>query len=153
MGHFEVSRLVLITFLCLGDPNAPTAPTSELMAKQSTASSADSNFSVDYDFSQPPSAANQRVGSRRNSEAEYQERPPMNFTGNKNEQYTCEINDPLGQTHIHSSSDHYFHLSFILFCKLLKIGYGRTDEETTRAEIVITTGRDCGSASWINIHE
>ena len=27
----------------------------------------------------------------------------------------------------------------------------RTYVRTTRAKIVITTGRDCGSASWINI--
>ena len=58
------------------------------------------------------------------------------------------INDPLGQTHRPPSCDHYARLNFVLFCKILKSGDGRTDGQTTRAKIVITTGRDCGSASW-----
>ena len=29
--------------------------------------------------------------------------------------------------------------------------WGRTDVQTTRAKIVITTGRECGSASWIKV--
>ena len=33
---------------------------------------------------------------------------------------TCVINDPLGQTHSPTSSDHYFHATFILFCDILK---------------------------------
>ena len=42
--------------------------------------------------------------------------------------------------------------STIIFCCFvdLKSGDGRTDVRTTCAKIVITTGRDCGSASWIN---
>ena len=28
--------------------------------------------------------------------------------------------------------------------------YGKTDEQTLRVKIVITTGCDCGSAKWIN---
>ena len=38
------------------------------------------------------------------------------------------INDPLGQTHrdCFSSSDHYYCLSFVLFCEVLKSGEGRT---------------------------
>ena len=35
-------------------------------------------------------------------------------------QDTCAINDPLGQTHIHASSDHYSHLNFVLFWKILR---------------------------------
>ena len=31
-----------------------------------------------------------------------------------------------------------------------KLGGGWTDVQTTRAKILITTGLDCGSASWIN---
>ena len=34
------------------------------------------------------------------------------------------INDPLDQTHIHNSTDHYSR--FILFCDILKSGDGRT---------------------------
>ena len=63
------------------------------------------------------------------------------------------INDPLGQTHSFVSSDRYSCLN-VLFCEILNSGWqrtdGRTDVQTTRAKIVITTGRDCGSASWIN---
>ena len=58
----------------------------------------------------------------------------------------CAINDPLGQTHCPTSSDHYSHLKIVLFCEIVKSAEGRTP----RAEIVITTGRGCGSASWIN---
>ena len=67
------------------------------------------------------------------------------------------VNDPLGQTHRPASKDHYFQLKIILFCEILKSGnvmtnlqtelYGRT----TCVKLVITTGRDCGSASWINL--
>ena len=39
----------------------------------------------------------------------------------------CVINDPLGQTHNPTSNDHYFHRTFLLFCVVLKSGYGRTD--------------------------
>ena len=54
----------------------------------------------------------------------------------------CAINDPLGQTHSLASSDHYlFESCFVLL---------DFEKWTTRAKIVITTGRDCGSASWIN---
>ena len=38
----------------------------------------------------------------------------------------CVIHDPLGQTHIHDSSDHYSSLKFVLFCENLKSGDGRT---------------------------
>ena len=37
---------------------------------------------------------------------------------------TCAVNDPLGQTHSPTSSDHYFHETFLF---VLKIVYGRTD--------------------------
>ena len=40
---------------------------------------------------------------------------------------TCVINDPLGQTHSPTSSEHYFHTKFVLFCDILKCGDGRTD--------------------------
>ena len=40
-------------------------------------------------------------------------------------------------------------LKFVLFCEILKSG-GRTYGQTTCTKIVSTTGRDCGSASWIN---
>ena len=61
----------------------------------------------------------------------------------------CAINDPLGQTHNPTRSDNS---KFVLFCEILKIGNGhsggRTDVvvQTPRLKIVITTGRDCGSA-------
>ena len=62
------------------------------------------------------------------------------------EQDACVINDPLGQTHIQASSDHYSRFNFDLFCDVLKTWDGR-------AKIVITTGRgDCVSASWIKKH-
>ena len=63
----------------------------------------------------------------------------------------CDIDDPLGQPHSPASNDHYSHLKVVLFCEILKDGNGRTDEQPPRAKIVIITGRDCGSASWINI--
>ena len=37
------------------------------------------------------------------------------YSQNKEEQSKCAINDPLGQTHIHASSDHYSRLDFVLF--------------------------------------
>ena len=42
----------------------------------------------------------------------------------------------------------------IFLGKILKSGDGdvrRTDVQTTRTKVVFTTGRDCGSAYWINI--
>ena len=54
------------------------------------------------------------------------------------------INDPLGQTHILAKSENCFHLNLFCFEK-----WGRTYERTTCAKIMITTGRDFGSASWI----
>ena len=59
----------------------------------------------------------------------------------KNTQDMSLIDDPLGQTHSPSSSDHYFHAKFVLFWDSMK----STDE--TRVKIMITIGR--GSASWI----
>ena len=59
------------------------------------------------------------------------------------------INDPLGQTHSPASSDNYFRLKFWFVSQDFE-KWERTDIETTRAKIMITTGRDCGSASWIN---
>ena len=59
----------------------------------------------------------------------------------------CAINDPLTQTLSPASSDHYSHLKIVLFCEVLKSEDGRTDVRTPRAKIVITTIRDCGSAS------
>ena len=58
-------------------------------------------------------------------------------------------NDPLGQTHSSASSDHYSHLKIVFLGEILKTE-GRTDGQTTQTKLVITTGRDCGSASWIN---
>ena len=55
------------------------------------------------------------------------------------------INDPLAQTHSSANSDHYSRLNFVLFGEILKSG----NEQTTSAQILITTGRDCWSASWI----
>ena len=58
----------------------------------------------------------------------------------------CDINDPLGQSHSPASSDHYSRLKMVLFCEILKCRDGRTDGQTTRAKIVITTvGRPRGS--------
>ena len=62
----------------------------------------------------------------------------------------CAINDPLGQIHSLVNSDHYSRLSFVLFCEILKSAYVRMYGQIIRAKIVITIGRDCGSASWIN---
>ena len=64
-------------------------------------------------------------------------------------QDTYAINDPLGQTHIHASSDHYSLLNFVLFCEILRVGtHGPTYRQHVR-KIVIIRGLDCGSASWI----
>ena len=67
----------------------------------------------------------------------------LNLPGYKIAQDICAINDALCQTHSPASSDHYFSLKVVLFCKIL------TDGQTTRAKIVITTGCDCDSVSWI----
>ena len=56
------------------------------------------------------------------------------------------INDPLGQTNSSTSSDNYSPLKFVLFGKILS----RTEVQTPCVIIVITTGRDCGLAEWIN---
>ena len=56
---------------------------------------------------------------------------------------------------MHASSDHCSSLNFVLFCEILKCWDerkdGRTDVQTTRVKLVITTDRDYGLASWINI--
>ena len=52
-------------------------------------------------------------------------------------------NDPLGQSHSLASSEHCFHLKFLLK------KWARTDIRTTCVKTIITTGRDCGSAEWI----
>ena len=57
----------------------------------------------------------------------------------------CAINDALGQTHCPANSDHFAHLKKVSFCKILMHG------RTPFAKAVIATGRDCESASWINI--
>ena len=59
-----------------------------------------------------------------------------------------KTNDPLGQTHSLASSEHCFHLKFVLF--LLDFEkWGRTDGQVQK---MITTGCDyCGSAEWIKI--
>ena len=54
------------------------------------------------------------------------------------------INDPLGQTHSPASSDPYFRLNFVLFFRDFE-KWARTYGRTTRAKIVTTAGRDCGS--------
>ena len=56
------------------------------------------------------------------------------------------INDPHGQTHSLTSTDHYSSLKVVLFCEILKSG----DGQTSLVKIVINIGRDCGSASWVN---
>ena len=62
---------------------------------------------------------------------------------------TGVINDPLGQTHSHASSEH----CFLLFCLARFEKWGRTYGRTTCAETIIPTGRDFGLAEWIkNIH-
>ena len=64
---------------------------------------------------------------------------------------TCvPINDPLGQAH--SLPVAITVLAWKLFCLVwfwIVETDVRTDVQTTRAKIMITTGRDCGSASWI----
>ena len=64
---------------------------------------------------------------------------------------TCVINDPLGQTHSPTSSDHYFQATFVLFCDILKSGDGRSEGRAeTCTKVMITTCLDCGAAEWIN---
>ena len=72
------------------------------------------------------------------------------------------IKDPPGQTHSPARSDHYSHLKFVLFCEMLKSGYVRTDNscdfekwdgQTLCIKIFTSTGRDCGSAEWINMQK
>ena len=46
--------------------------------------------------------------------------------------------------HSLSSNEHCFRLNFVLFWKM------GTDGRTTCAKTMIATGRDCGSAEWIN---
>ena len=58
---------------------------------------------------------------------------------------TGVINDPLGQTHSHSS--------FLLFCFSRFEKWGRTDGRTDGQQIaktIISAGRDFGLAEWIN---
>ena len=62
----------------------------------------------------------------------------------------CVINDPPSQTHSPAYSNHYSRLKFVLLCEILKSMDGRTDGLTPLVKIVITAGRNCGSASWIN---
>ena len=50
---------------------------------------------------------------------------------------TGVINDPLGQTHSHASSEH----CFLLFCFSRFEKWGRTDGRTTCAKTMIPTGR------------
>ena len=52
---------------------------------------------------------------------------------------TCVINDPLDQTHSPTSSDHYFHTTFVVFCDILKSGDGSTDGILCKKKV--TTGR------------
>ena len=52
------------------------------------------------------------------------------------------INDPLGQTHSLSSSEHCFRLKYVG-------ADGRMDGRKICGKIVITAGRDCGLAEWI----
>ena len=59
------------------------------------------------------------------------------------------INDPLGQIHSHTSSEH----CFLVFFLDLKSGNGRTDGRTTCAKTMIPTGRDFGLAKWINFQK
>ena len=66
---------------------------------------------------------------------------------------TGVINDPLGLTHNPSSSDHYSRLKIVLFWMNLKSGDVRTDFQTPRAKIVITTGSDYGWAEWIKSYQ
>ena len=71
---------------------------------------------------------------------------PTDKVHKTNSYKTGVINDPLGHTHSLASSEHCFGLKFVF---ILKSGDGRTHERTTCAKAMITTGRDCGSASWI----
>ena len=48
-----------------------------------------------------------------------------NDENNNNKTYVS--NDPLGQTHSSTSSDHYFQTTFALFCDVLKSTDGRTN--------------------------
>ena len=50
--------------------------------------------------------------------------------------HVCAINDPLGQTHSPTNSDHYFYLKFVLICEVLISG----DGQTYGVQTVITTG-------------
>ena len=44
---------------------------------------------------------------------------------NNNRCKTCVINDPVGQTHSPTSSDHYFQATFVLFFDILRSEDGR----------------------------
>ena len=59
---------------------------------------------------------------------------------------TGVINNPLGQTHSHANSEHWF----LLFCFARFEKWGRYGW-TTWAKTMIPTGRDFGLAEWINI--
>ena len=50
-------------------------------------------------------------------------------------------NDPLGQTHTSTSSNNYFHMTFVLFCDFWKVGTDLWTEICVK--IMITTGRVC----------
>ena len=57
------------------------------------------------------------------------------------------VNDPSGQIHSPTNSNHYFHATFVCFAIFRKV---RTDARTeTCAKIMITTARDYGSTEWI----
>ena len=47
---------------------------------------------------------------------------------------------------VQNSSNHYSHFKVVLYFEIWK----SSNVRTTRVKIVITTGRVCGSASWIN---
>ena len=61
---------------------------------------------------------------------------------------TGVINDPLGQTHSHASSQR----CFLLFCFSRFEKWGWTYLRTTCVKTMIPTGRDFGLAEWI-IHD
>ena len=61
------------------------------------------------------------------------------------------------QTHFFTFSDHYSHLKLICLAKFLKSEDVRTDVQTSRVKLVITTGRDCESVSvdqkWVIFYQ
>ena len=54
---------------------------------------------------------------------------------------TWVINDPLGQVHCPASSDHYFHVKFVLFYEILNLRTDNTCENSDHYRPWLWVGR------------